>query len=113
LSSPHTAPLQLQVTLPWHWPALQLSPSGHVPHEPPQPLSPHSRPVQLGVHTPPGTHWPLALHVVWPVHVPHDTPQSVPHCMPTQQSGWLSSTQLPLVQISSPPHAASATQLPF
>ena len=40
------------------WSALQTSPAGQSPQEPPQPSSPQALSVQSGVHGPPVTHWP-------------------------------------------------------
>jgi hypothetical protein len=52
-----------------------------VPHDPPQPSSPHDLAMQLGAHA----HWPLALQAVFPEHVPQEPPQpSSPHCRPPQ-----------------------------
>lgn len=45
-------------------------PDAHVPHEPPQPSSPHDLPAQLGLQA----HCPAAVHVPWS-HSPHDPPQ--------------------------------------
>lgn len=51
---------------------LQVLPTGHVPHCPPHPLSPHARPVQNGVHT----HVPAEVHTDEPEHRPlGDGPQ--------------------------------------
>jgi len=55
----------------------------HVPHDPPQPLSPHSLPEQFDVQI--VTHCPLLSQVLPPEHVPHDPLQPLsPHCLPEQ-----------------------------
>jgi hypothetical protein len=56
----HDAPVP-----PQHWPFLpHVCPEPvHVPHDPPQPSSPQTLPLQLGVHT----HWFEALQVELPV----------------------------------------------
>lgn len=54
---------------------------GHVPHEPPQPSSPHTAEPQNGVHGP--LHCPCPSQAPPPGHVPHDPPHpSLPHDRP-------------------------------
>ncbi len=69
------------VAVHWHCPvALQVSPVGHVPQLPPQPLGPHALPPQLGVQT----HCPFT-QLSPPGHVPQLPPQpSGPHTLPAQ-----------------------------
>src|SRR5262249_55176911 len=66
---------------------------------PPQPSSPHERPVQSGVHV---THCPDALQVYPNEQVPHEPPQpSDPQLRPLQSgvhTTQLQFTQLPPVQ---------------
>jgi hypothetical protein len=75
-----------------HAPAEHTSPLGQDPHEPPQPLSPHTLPEQLGVHAP---QVPLALHDCPTGQLPHvpphpSAPQDLPaHCGTQGASQWV------------------------
>jgi hypothetical protein len=94
LFAPHAVPLQLLWH--WHWPAaVQVLFVGQLPHEPPQPFEPHSRPEHCGWHTQrPLTHLSLPLQSLsvqhcaaqWsvqafgvrpPQRMPHDVPSHV------------------------------------
>ncbi len=63
-----------------HAPAWHTLSVAQVPHEPPHPLSPHTLPLQLGVHAP---QVPVALHA-WPTgQVPQLPPQPLsPQVLP-------------------------------
>ena len=76
-----------------------------VPHEPPQPSSPHCRPVQAGVQS--VTHWPVDVwQAVPPSQVPQSPPQpSGPHSLPTQSGA---QTQSPPWHV--PARAGSPTE---
>ena len=100
-----------------HVPPLQVSPEKQVPHDPPQPSSPHSSPEQNGVQL--ETHSPK-LQVSPEKQVPQDPPQpSSPHSRPEHEGVQLE-TQEPKLQVSpekqvphdppqpSSPHSASA-----
>jgi hypothetical protein len=81
-------PAQLGVHSWAHVPALQLSPLGHapalLPHVPPHPSLPQSRPAQLGVQP----HCPEPSQAKPLPQLPQLPPQpSSPHALP-MQSGW-------------------------
>jgi len=67
-----------------------------VPHEPPQPSSPHCFPLQLGVQLA-VTHAPFASHAIGAVHVPQVPPQpSGPQAFPLHagtQGSWPSAVR--------------------
>lgn len=87
--------------------ALHVRPSAHVPHWPPHPSEPHSRPAQTGVQT----QRPLALQAELDGHIPHVRsmraqfgPGSGPHSRPAQADmhASIGGTQRPAVLHSQP-----------
>jgi hypothetical protein len=63
--------------------AVQALPAGQVPHNPPQPLSPHCLPAHSGTHSP--SHVPSAAQLIPAEQSPQLPPQpSSPHSLLVQ-----------------------------
>jgi hypothetical protein len=92
-----------------HWPFWQVALPPHVPHEPPQPLSPHSLPEQFGEQV-------VVQAPFWQVSLPLQSPQVPPqpfgpHSLPLHCGTQLPVVHWPFWQDSPAAHSAVVQQL--